>query len=126
MEKLFGRKQFKALKDLLCTMEPVDIADVFSGKPPAERVFLFRLLPKDLAIDVFEFLEGTEREELLSSFTDSEVAAVIEEMSDDDRTALFDELPAKTVKNSSPIFRGGRGRSPTPSSTTPKIRRGIS
>lgn len=98
VEKLFGRKQFKALKDLLCTMEPVDIADVLSGKPPAERVFLFRLLPKDLAIDVFEFLEGTEREELLSSFTDAEAAAVIEEMSDDDRTALFDELPAKTVK----------------------------
>ena len=97
VEKLFGRKQFKALKDLLCTMEPVDIADVLSGKPPAERVFLFRLLPKDLAIDVFEFLEGTEREELLSSFTDAEAAAVIEEMSGDDRTALFDEPPAKTA-----------------------------
>jgi magnesium transporter len=44
---------------------------------------------------VFEFLEGTEREELLSSFTDAEAAAVIEEMSDDDRTALFDELPPR-------------------------------
>ena len=77
-------------------MEPADIAEVL--KLRLERVFLFRLLPKDIAIEVFEFLEGTEREELLGSFTDSEVAAIIEEMSDDDRTALFDELPAKTVK----------------------------
>lgn len=98
VEKLFERKQFKSLKDLLSTMEPADIADILTEKPSAERVFLFRLLPKDIAIEVFEFLEGSGREELISCFTDHEVAAVIEEMSDDDRTALFDELPAKTVK----------------------------
>ncbi len=98
VEKLFERKQFKSLKELLSTMEPADIAEVLAEKSPGERVFLFRLLPKDLAIEVFEFLEGAEREELLGSFTDTEAAAIIEEMSDDDRTALFDELPAKTVK----------------------------
>jgi hypothetical protein len=75
VEKLFERKQFKSLKELLSTMEPADIAEVLSEKGAAERVFLFRLLPKDLAIEVFEFLEGTEREELLASFTDTEVAA---------------------------------------------------
>lgn len=98
VEKLFERKQFKSLKELLSTMEPADIAEVLAEKSPGERVFLFRLLPKDLAIEVFEFLEGAEREELLASFTDMEVSSIIEEMSDDDRTALFDELPAKTVK----------------------------
>jgi hypothetical protein len=82
VEKLFERKQFKNLKELLSAMEPADIAEVPAEKAPAERVFLFRLLPKDLAIEVFEFLEGTEREELLGSFTDSEAAGIIEEMSD--------------------------------------------
>ncbi len=113
VEKLFERKQFKSLKELLSTMEPADIAEVLAEKPAAERVFLFRLLPKDLAIEVFEFLEGTEREELLASFTDTEVAAIIEEMSDDDRTALFDELPAKTVKNSRHIFPPRKESLPT-------------
>ena len=98
VEKLFERKQFMSLKELLSTMEPADIAEVLEDKSPGERVFLFRLLPKDLAIKVFEFLKGTEREKLLGSFTDTEAASIIEEMSDDDRTALFDELPAKTVK----------------------------
>jgi len=98
VDKLFERKQFKSLKELLSTMEPADIAEILAEKAAAERAFLFRLLPKDLAIEVFEFMEGTEREELLANFTDSEVASIIEEMSDDDRTALFDELPAKTVK----------------------------
>lgn len=98
VDKLFERKQFKSLKELLITMEPADIAEILSEKNSTERVFIFRLLPKDLAIEVFEFLEGTIREELLASFTDSEAASIIEDMSDDDRTALFDELPAKTVK----------------------------
>ena len=98
VDKLFERKQFKSLKELLITMEPADIAEILSEKNFTERVFIFRLLPKDLAIEVFEFLEGTIREELLASFTDSEAASIIEDMSDDDRTALFDELPAKTVK----------------------------
>ena len=98
VDKLFERKQFKSLKELLSTMEPADIAEILAEKAATERAFLFRLLPKDLAIEVFEFMEGTEREELLANFTDLEVASIIEEMSDDDRTALFDELPAKTVK----------------------------
>jgi magnesium transporter len=98
IDKLFQTKKFKNLKDLLSDMEPADIAEIISEKSPVERVFIFRLLPKDLAIEVFEFMEGAEREEMLAHFTDSEVSVIIEEMSDDDRTALFDELPAKTVK----------------------------
>lgn len=98
MEDLFQNRRFKELKCLLGAMEPADIAEVLSDKAASERALLFRILPKDTAIEVFEFLEGQEREELLHSFTDTETAAIIEEMSDDDRTALFEELPAKTVK----------------------------
>lgn len=98
IDKLFQAKKFKSLKELLSTMEPADIAEIMGEKPPVERVFLFRLLAKDLAIEVFEFMDSTEIEEMLAHFSDSEVSEIMEEMSDDDRTALFDELPAKTVK----------------------------
>ena len=97
VDKLFERRQFQSLKELFDTMEPVDIAEIMAEKAAPERAFLFRLLPKDLAVDVFEFMEGSEREEMLAGFTDTEVASIIEAMSDDDRTALFDELPAQTV-----------------------------
>lgn len=98
VNELYGEKRFRELKELLSGMEPADIAEILSDKAAGERALLFRILPKDMAIEVFEFLEGQEREELLHSFTDTETAAIIEEMSDDDRTALFEELPAKTVK----------------------------
>ncbi|MEA3508177.1 MAG: magnesium transporter, partial [Synergistota bacterium] len=85
-------------KETLSTLEPADISDFLAETTPVKRVLLFRLLSKELAIDVFEYMEGSEREDLLNSFTDKEAAEIIEEMSDDDRTALLDELPAKTVK----------------------------
>jgi len=98
VESLMNERKFLAVKELLSTLEPADISDLLVDIPKVQRVLLFRLLPKDLAIEVFEHMEGPEREELLSSFTDKEAAEIIEDMSDDDRTALLDELPAKTVK----------------------------
>ncbi|MDD4364482.1 MAG: magnesium transporter [Synergistales bacterium] len=95
---LLGAKRYSVLKGLLSSQESVDVADFLSLAAPPARVLLFRLLPKNQAIEVFEFMEGSEREELLNHFTDREVAEIISEMSDDDRTELFDELPAKTVK----------------------------
>jgi len=98
LQELLARGDYMAIKRLLSSMEPPDLAEMLDAIPPRTRVLLFRLLPKDLAIEVFEHLEGSAREELLDHFTDGEIAEIIEEMSDDDRTALFDELPAKTVK----------------------------
>ena len=99
IQELLAGKRYGKLKEILSSVEAADIADLLYEFEPPTRVLLFRLLPKDLAIEVFELMEGQEREELLAHSTDEEVAELIEEMSDDDRTALFDELPAKTVKN---------------------------
>lgn len=98
LQELLAKGDYMAVKHLLSNIEPPDLAEILDAIPPRTRVLLFRLLPKDLAIEVFEHLEGLAREELLDYFTDGEIAAIIEDMSDDDRTALFDELPAKTVK----------------------------
>jgi len=98
IQELLAEKRYGKLKEVLSSVEAADTADLLYQFEPPTRVLLFRLLPKDLAIEVFELMEGQEREELLAHSTDEEVAELIEEMSDDDRTALFDELPAKTVK----------------------------
>ncbi|MCF7936591.1 MAG: magnesium transporter [Synergistales bacterium] len=98
VRKLLDHRELTQLKRLLSAMEPADIAEMLEEFEPSTRVLFFRLLPKDLAIEVFEMLEGQERETLLSHFTDREVAEILGDMSDDDRTELLDELPAKTVK----------------------------
>ncbi len=91
-------KNFSQAKEYLSAMEPVDIADGMEGLSSSRMVLYFRLLPKDLAIEVFEVMRGDEQQRLIEHVTDREVREIIEDMSDDDRTVLLDELPAKTVK----------------------------
>ncbi|HEY9873344.1 MAG TPA: magnesium transporter [Candidatus Obscuribacterales bacterium] len=68
------------------------------GLPPERRAIAFRLLKKDQAIDVFEYLPPEVQEELIGSLHDTHVCQIMEAMRPDDRAALFDELPAGVVK----------------------------
>lgn len=79
-------------------MEPADIAEGMEDLSSSQMVLYFRFLPKDMAIEVFEFMRWDEQQRLIEHVTDREVREIIEDMSDDDRTVLLDELPAKTVK----------------------------
>ncbi|WP_273140414.1 magnesium transporter [Jonquetella anthropi] len=98
IRELIQAKEFRRAKEILSGVEPVDMAECLGLLPPAELVFFFRLLPKDMAIDVFELLDTDVQQTFLRHASDKEVAVMLEDMSDDDRTELFDELPAKTVK----------------------------
>ena len=63
-----------------------------------EQVVAFRLLPRDLAADVFEYLPLEAQERLLKAMATEEVAKILNEMAPDDRTALLDELPAAVTR----------------------------
>lgn len=95
---LLDGKAFSEAKEYLSVMEPVDIAEGMEDLSSSQMVLYFRLLPKDLAIEVFELMKWDEQQRLIDHVTDREVRDIIEDMSDDDRTVLLDELPAKAVK----------------------------
>lgn len=98
IESLIASKNYRLAKEKLSSLEPIDIAEGLEELPAARLVLYFRLLPKDLAIEVFELLDIEVQQRFLDHASDGEVSEILEEMSDDDRTELFDELPAKTVK----------------------------
>jgi magnesium transporter len=87
------------IKPMLNSMQAADIADFLESQENEELMAtLFRLLKKDLAIDVFEHLEFEEQELLLNSLKRDRVIEILEQMDPDDRTDLFEEMPAKVVK----------------------------
>ncbi len=98
IKDLLEKRQFAELKEALLEWTPADIADLFLIMEQNERALLFRLLPKELAADVFEYFEFDTQMELIKSLGHEEVAAVLNEMSPDDRTALFEEMPSSVVK----------------------------
>ena len=83
--------------DLNC-LQPVDVGEYITQLPEKQRAIAFRLLNKDQAIDVFEYLPTEVQEDLINSLHDTQVVDLVEEMSPDERAYLFDELPAGVVK----------------------------
>lgn len=95
---LFERK-YEAVRSLLQEQHPRKVADLLALMEQPAKALTFRLLPKDFAIEVFEFMEQEERTSLLKSMTNQQVADLLNEMSPDDRTDLLEELPAKVTKH---------------------------
>ena len=80
-ERLLDEKNFFAIKLLLQEMEPADIALVLDEFPDKKIGILFRVLPKDIAAETFVEMETENQELLLSSFTDSEIKEILDELS---------------------------------------------
>tara|TARA_Y100000589_G_scaffold50221_1_gene41777 strand:- start:157 stop:1602 length:1446 start_codon:yes stop_codon:yes gene_type:complete len=98
LQSLLEIGHYDAVKPLLSPLQEVDIAEVIGGLPRTLQALAFRLLSKDEAIQVYEYLEPAVQQGLLELLRSGEVLELVEEMSPDDRVRLFDELPAKVVR----------------------------
>lgn len=63
-----------------------------------QRAVVYRLLPKQQALEVFEALAPALQGEIVESLQDTEVAALFAELDPDDRVWLLDELPALVAR----------------------------
>jgi len=89
---------YDGAKLLLQPVQEVDAAEAIGSLPRTLQALAFRLLPKDEAIEVYEYLDPGVQQTLLERLRSGEVLELVEEMSPDDRVRLFDELPAKVVR----------------------------
>ena len=97
-ERLLSEKQYKAIKSIFDTMNPVDTAVLLPEFEDKELVLLFRLIPKENASMVFTYLEPEEQQVLLEAFTDRELQFIMDDMFIDDTVDVIEEMPANVVK----------------------------
>ena len=98
VEDLSLRKRWADARDMLLLLEPADIAAVLAQLPGDRLPLLYRLLPKELAAEVFVEMEPEEQGVLIRSFSDTELKEVLEELYVDDTVDLIEEMPATVVK----------------------------
>jgi len=98
LESLLEAGNYDGVKLLLGPVQEVDAAEAIGSLPRTLQALAFRLLPKDEAIEVYEYLDAAVQQTLLERLRSGEVLELVEEMSPDDRVRLFDELPAKVVR----------------------------
>jgi magnesium transporter len=90
---------FARLRDQLLGFRPVEVAEALQDLEAGEQVMAFRVLPREFASDVFEYLSPGAQEGLVKTMGQEDVAAVLNHMAPDDRTLLFGELPANVTKH---------------------------
>lgn len=95
---LLDNKRYATLRDILSTMNPVDIALVFEELQDEKIALLFRLLPKEMAADTFVEMDEDTQELLIHGFSDSELKEIIDELYVDDAVDIIEEMPANVVK----------------------------
>lgn len=98
LEKLVIEKKFTELKKHLLEMMPEDIADLMEEVSKPEALIIYRLLPKDLAVEVFAEIEVDRQSELTALVSENELKDIVEELFFDDMIDLIEELPANIVK----------------------------
>ncbi|MBO5317204.1 MAG: magnesium transporter [Oscillospiraceae bacterium] len=98
LSKMLEEKKYAALRDVLVTMNPSDIAAMFADVEQEQLPLLFRLLPKELAAETFVEMEPEEQELLIRGFSDNELKLLMEELYADDAADLVEEMPANVVK----------------------------
>lgn len=90
-------RDFTSLRAVLCEFAAPDIAEILADLSAADKALLLRILPHQLAADVFEYLSLETQEELVQALGQDELVKILNEMAADDRTALLEELPAPVV-----------------------------
>ena len=98
LARVIRARDFPVLHEMLKHWSPPTTASLIEALSVEEQVVAFRLLPRDLAADVFEYLPLEAQERLVKAMATEEVAKILNEMAPDDRTALLDELPAAVTR----------------------------
>ena len=98
VKELSSLKNYIELKKYLTSLDPADIAIFISELSAEEFVIVYRLLPKDIAAEVFVELDSDLEEKLINLFTDKELKEVLDELFLDDTADLIEEMPANVVR----------------------------
>ena len=98
IEQALFAQDYTSVRELLRNRPAPALAEVIRALPIEYQVVVFRILPRHSAASAFEFLVLTEQQSLLKAMGQEDVAAVLDRMAPDDRTTLFEELPAEVTK----------------------------
>ena len=88
----------EATKELI--FNPEDIAERLSELHADERLLAFLKVPKEYKAEVFAHLDPDFQEETIRSIGSDEVAEILNGMTPDDRTTLFEDFPDELIKYS--------------------------
>lgn len=109
VKELLDTKQYTKLRQKMAEMNTADLAVIMEELEAEDLLKVFRILPKNMAADVFSYLEVDNQQFIITSLSEKDAAGIINNLMADDATDLLEEMPANIVKkllaNASPETR---------------------
>ena len=109
IRELLDSKQYTRLRQMLSELNDADIAALLEEMEEQDMLKVFRILPKDLAADVFSYMDVDNQQFIITSLSDRDAANIVYNLMADDAADLMEEMPANVVKkilaNASPETR---------------------
>jgi magnesium transporter len=98
IENALDETDLVLLTSTLASLNRPTVISVIERLPETERAVVYRLLPKEIALEVFESLDTSLQSEIVETLQDKDVAAIFSDLDPDDRVGLLDELPATVAR----------------------------
>ena len=95
---LIEEKKYTRLRECLEELNPADIALILEEAELRDLPVVFRILPKELAAEVFVEMDRDLQQHLIESFSNTELKDVIDELFMDDMVDIIDEMPASVAQ----------------------------
>ena len=92
------QKKYHDVSDILKELTAPDVAALLDEIPEMFLPTVYRLLPKELAAEVFVEMDVDQQEMLIHRFTDTELRETLDELYLDDTVDIIEEMPATVVK----------------------------
>lgn len=87
--ELLREKQYTDARRELLELNNVDIAEVvreiIDEVSLDSAIIMFRMLPKDISVDVFSYLSSDDQLEIIDGITEREISYIIDEMDFDNK-----------------------------------------
>ena len=97
--EMLKNRQYTDIRNMIMEWNSVHIGDILESLDTNNALIFFRVLPKDVAVEVFSYLSNEQQMSIIISITDAEIKTIVNELYFDDMIDILEEMPANIVKN---------------------------
>lgn len=98
IRELLRGKQLVILREELKGCQPADVAEILDELNAKDAIIVFRLLPKEVAADVFSRISTERQMQISMMVNENELTEILDELYFDDKIDFLEEMPANVVK----------------------------
>lgn len=98
LQELLEQNRIRELREQLTELNIVDVAEFMEEVEESKLLLVFRILPKEMAAEVFAYLEADSQAKIVDSITNEELSFLVEELYVDDAVNFLEEVPANVVR----------------------------